>query len=267
MLENIKTEIVYYNIPTDFELEFNVSGCCNMRLLTSSVDDENKLLSVMARAIARSKIVIITGSLTNDIIENIAFSIGYETDTLDTEELFGTKSIFNEIIKGSVPLITEKAILGGCIVESGPQSLILLSSEKNVQREIMKNLIEPYIRAVSELEKDIEEGVTLLETPKTYNIDFVQNEPEETDTTSNEIDEPLLEVQQNTSQQFIIDENDISLEVPKCDNSKYTVATLIIMILLLLILGFLGYFLIVLPLLNDISIIENFKNIFSFLIK
>ena len=107
MLENIRTEIIYYTIPTDFELEFNIRGCCNMRLLTCSENDENKLLSVMARAISRNKIVIITGPLTNDIVEMIASAIGYQTDILDTEELFDTNSSF--IPLASLPIT--KAVL------------------------------------------------------------------------------------------------------------------------------------------------------------
>ena len=269
MLENIRTEIIYYTIPTDFELEFNIRGCCNMRLLTCSESDENKLLSVMARAISRNKIVIITGPLTNDIVEKIASAIGYQTDILDTAELFDTNSSFNEIIKGSVPLITEDAILGGCIVESGPQSLILVSSEKSVQREIMKNLIEPYIRAVSELENDIEEDneeENILPVEQENTIDYIQSVPIEVDDTQNQEDEVIEQPEESDVQQYVITADDVFQDEPQKSNSSFTVATLIVMILLLIILGVLGYFLIISPILNDISIVDNFKNIFSFLV-
>ncbi len=265
MLENIKTEIVYYKIPKDFELEFNICGCCNMRLLTSTEEDENKLLSVMARAIERNKIIIITGLLNDDTIEKIASSIGYETETVDNAKIYHTNSPFNKTIKGSVPLITEQAILGGCIVECGPQCLILLSSEKPIQREIMKNLIEPYIHAVSELENNYNDDITAdtAPSPDTFEEQIVTTEAD--DFTVND-DTENAEEQVEVVPPLQIDPDEIIHEEPEKTKKGFTVATLIILILLLAVLGLLAYFLVILPVLNSISVVENFKNIFGFLL-
>lgn len=267
MLENIKTEIVYYDTQTDFELEFNICGCCNMRLLTSSENNADKLLSVMARAISRNKIVIITGNLTDDIVELIAAGIGYGTETVDTQELYHTDSPISKTISGSVPLITESAILGGCIVESGPQSLILLTSERNIQREIMKNLIEPYIRGIGELENDFdEETVEDVETDTT--IDFKQFE-EQNYVLKTEISNTpteTLEEKTDTFQYIIEDDFDNNTQADTKPNKKgFSIASLIIMILILLELCVLAYFLVVQPILNGIPLVDNFKNIFEFL--
>ena len=34
MLYNLRSDIIYYKSSSDFELEFNLCGCCRMRLLT-----------------------------------------------------------------------------------------------------------------------------------------------------------------------------------------------------------------------------------------
>ena len=41
MFQNVKVDIIYYDTSTDFELEFNLCGCCRMRLLTDKTDDHN----------------------------------------------------------------------------------------------------------------------------------------------------------------------------------------------------------------------------------
>ena len=60
-----------------------------------------------------------------------------------TYGISGTDEI--EIIEGSTPLVTADGIFGGCIIESGPQTMILLSDSKNVRKQIMQTLIHPYI--------------------------------------------------------------------------------------------------------------------------
>ena len=47
MLENIKLDIIYYRTPKDFEMEFNLCGCCRMRLLNSIADDIKSLINCM----------------------------------------------------------------------------------------------------------------------------------------------------------------------------------------------------------------------------
>lgn len=264
MLENIKAEIIYYKIPKDFELEFNICGACSMRLLTSVENDEGKILSVLARAVSRNKIIIITGEIDDTLVENIAGAINFATETLDDLEIVCSKALFSKTIKGSVPLLTEDAVLGGCIVECGEQSLILLSSEKAVQREIMKNLIEPYLHALGEYDTDDDEGETEDIFKEQKQIDDIYVVKEETDV-EDETEIPNTEMALPDSQEengdfvFNLDPEEIVPE--KRENKGLSITSLILLILLFIIVLSLVYLLIVSPILNDVSIIENLKNL------
>ena len=44
MLQNIKVDIIYYKTATDFEMEFNLCGCCRMRLLTDKAPDRRSMV-------------------------------------------------------------------------------------------------------------------------------------------------------------------------------------------------------------------------------
>ncbi|MGN1320379.1 MAG: hypothetical protein ACI4U6_04600, partial [Acutalibacteraceae bacterium] len=54
-----------------------------------------------------------------------------------------------QIIKGSTPLVTPDGYFGGCIIESGPQTIILLTENRAFRKVIMQNLIHPYIEDIS----------------------------------------------------------------------------------------------------------------------
>lgn len=151
MFQNVKVDIIYYDTPTDFELEFNLCGCCRMRLLTDKTDDQKLFLHMMARSVSRSRIIILTGKLFGEdgIINLTANAIGKSIVSADNK-LYGISSDDNiNIIDGSLPLVTADGYFGGCIIESGPQSMILLSDNKNIRKSLMQNLIHPYIEEMS----------------------------------------------------------------------------------------------------------------------
>ncbi len=156
MLQNIKVDIIYYKIPTDFEMEFNLSGCCRMRLLTDKAPDRKTLVNQMTRAVSRSKVIIITGALfgEDNIIESCAKAIGRGLETADNKRFSIASEDKISIIKESLPLVSEDGIFGGCIVEQGPQTLILLTENKSVRKGIMQSLIHGYIREISEYEPE-----------------------------------------------------------------------------------------------------------------
>lgn len=147
MFQNIKVDIIYYKTNTDFEMEFNLCGCCRMRLLTDKSPDRQTLVHSLARAVSRSKVIIVTGNLfgENGIMNIVAGAIGNNLALADNKAC-GIDSTENiEIINGSIPLVTPEGIFGGCIIENGPQTMILLSDSKNIRKSIMQTLIHPYI--------------------------------------------------------------------------------------------------------------------------
>lgn len=147
MFQNIKVDIVYYKTNTDFEMEFNLCGCCRMRLLTDKASDKKTLVHDLARAVSRSRVIIIAGKLSGEegIIEITARAIAKTVTEID-KSLYGIKSEnIISVINGATPLVTPDGEFGGCIIESGPQSMVLISDDKAVRKTVMNTLIHPYI--------------------------------------------------------------------------------------------------------------------------
>ncbi len=151
MLENFKTDIIYYDTASDFELEFNLCGCCRMRLFNDKCNDKKSLLLSLSRAVSRSRVIIVTASLfgENNIFKTVASAIGSDTETVDNSQYNIASDAQITVIKGSLPLVTEDGIFGGCIIESGPQSLIVLTDNQAVRKTLMKTLIHPYIKEIA----------------------------------------------------------------------------------------------------------------------
>lgn len=147
MFQNIKVDIIYYKTATDFEMEFNLCGCCRMRLLTDKAPDRKSMVHNLARAVSRSRVIIIVGGLFGEegVLSTVAGAIGKTLVPIDNK-LYGIADNSEiSVISGATPLVTPDGYFGGCIIESGPQSMILLSDSKSVRKTIMTSLIHPYI--------------------------------------------------------------------------------------------------------------------------
>lgn len=154
MLQNIKVDIVYYKTNTDFEMEFNLCGCCRMRLLTDKAADKKSLVHDLARAVSRSRVIIITGQLFGEegIIDITARAIAKTLSEIDNGKYGINSDEKISVINGATPLVTPDGTFAGCIIESGPQSMILLSDNKTVRKTVMKTLIHPYIEELYTLD-------------------------------------------------------------------------------------------------------------------
>lgn len=151
MLQNIKVDIIYFLTATDFEMEFNLCGCCRMRLLTDKAADRKSFIHMLSRAVSRSRVIICCGSLFGDagLINGVAAAIGKQVVKVDNAA-YGIKNSGDiGIIDGSMPLVTPEGIFGGCIIESGPQAIIVLSESKAIRKSIMNTLIHSYIEELS----------------------------------------------------------------------------------------------------------------------
>ncbi len=168
MVQNIKVDVIYNNTSTDFEMEFNLSGCCRMRLLTEKTTDKKAFISALARAVSRSRIIIACGPLFEDdgLIKMVGTAIGKGTELINGGDYGIDDKKEISVIKGSTPLVTEQGIFGGCIIESGPQTIIILTENKPLRKQLMKQLIFPYIEDVSmskptmQIQKKVEEPVS-----------------------------------------------------------------------------------------------------------
>lgn len=153
-MQSTKVDIVYYTVPTDFEMEFNLGGCCHMRLLTSLTHDRKEYINALSRAVERSKIIIACGPIFGEmgLIHLTSRAIGRPLTIINNKD-YGIVDDQNvHIIDGSLPLVTSSGFFGGIIIESGPQTIIILSDNKAVRKSVMDSLIHPYIREVNIME-------------------------------------------------------------------------------------------------------------------
>lgn len=197
MIQNIKVDLIYYATPSDFEMEFNLGGICRMRLLTDKAEDKKAFLNSLSRAVGRSKVIITCGSLFGNegLIATIGSAIGRNLVALDNKEygISGDDEI--SIISGSVPLVTADGIFGGCIIECGPQTIIMLTESKSVKKALLRDLIHPYIQELS----------MLPENPAPAEV-ISEETPEETEEVAEEVAEDMAEEIPDEETEEIIEE-------------------------------------------------------------
>lgn len=209
MFHNIKADIIYYKTTTDFELEFNLCGCCRMRLLSDKMQDKKSFVHSLARAVSRSSVILVAGPLFGEdgTIKTVTEALNTSTETVDKTEYAITDGGEIQIIKNSTPLVTPEGNFGGCIIESGPQTMILLTDDKQIRKTIMKDLIHPYIEELYNAESATKEPPA--EEPTAEDItenevlitDISAEQPEETETEEiEETEQPALETEEVLSE-------------------------------------------------------------------
>lgn len=160
MVQNLKIDIIYYDTQSDFEFEFNLGGCCHSRILNSRTSSPKEMLSSLSKAVGRSRVILILGKLTDEdgLFNLISKAIGTPLEDADVTEYGITYPSSPKIISGSLPLVSKDGTLSGCIIESGPQSIILLPDNKSLRKDISESLVFQYITALSrtpEIENDL----------------------------------------------------------------------------------------------------------------
>lgn len=290
-MANLTIDIIYYKTASDFEMEFNLTGCCRMRLFKDKVDSPKELVNTLARDVSRSTITIIVTDLLgeNSGIETISKAIRLPVVALDKAN-YGVKSTDEYMLpQTGVPLVTGEGIFGGCIVANGPQSIIIVSSNRPLRHSIMKAYVHNYVFDIGQymayqhrmgdtpdaipnitpvlpntnnqtVEQPSEE-TEIIETP-----DIVEAEPSNESDTVTETAEDKTE---ETATRFDVAETDEEMfeedesfsgkplveNLPKKTNKKRgrgsNVVLLIITVLLLIGFGVLAYFFVYLPLLNQ----------------
>ncbi len=150
-VQNLKVDIIYHQSPSDFEMEFNLGSSCHMRLLSDKTTDKKGFIKALVRDVARSRVIICCGPLFKDdgLINMVAKAIGAGITQCDNKTYGINSSDSIYIINGSTPLVTPDGYFGGCIIESGPQTIMLLTENKTFRKAIMKNLIHPYMSEIS----------------------------------------------------------------------------------------------------------------------
>lgn len=296
---SLKTEIIYLKCATDFEFEFNLNAAVQMRLFTECPADDKAFLSALSLAVSRSRAIIITSKFDETLITKLAGSIGFKTETIVPEEYGITKMETDKLITGGVPLVTEDGIYAGIILESGPQSLIIITNERKIRKALMNKLVHTYLLdvanstnstpIVTETDTDttvdtavVEETIVSDDVTDTItdvaannvtdditdavNTDTVESATEEVVVTTESGNEDVIE---DPVIYGLDDADDVEDEIPTAQPKKRSMGifTAILAIILFLLVAFIVYSLIIDPFLNNISLEENFRHIFGFLFK
>lgn len=182
MMQNLKIDIIYYETPSDFEFEFNLGGCCHCRVLNNSTSSPKELVSCLSKAVGRSRVIIIVGNLDqpNGLYLLISKAIGHQLTDVSADEYGIIPDSNTTIIEGSLPLVSSDGLLSGCVIESGPQSIILLPDEKSLRKDVAENLVFQYISAISR-------------TPETDSVISSDSEPEKQESITEDVEEAIQE--------------------------------------------------------------------------
>lgn len=154
MMTNLKLDIIYYKTSSDFELEFNLSGCCRMRIFKDKVETPKELVTTLARDVSRSRIILVVSDLVGERngVELICSSIGYDYKAVDKASYSIKDEDEIKAPAGSLPLVTKAGQYAGCILESGKQSIIIVSSDRALRHEVMRLYIHQYIFDINQVE-------------------------------------------------------------------------------------------------------------------
>lgn len=274
-MSNLKIDIIYFKTASDFEMEFNLSGCCRMRMFKDKVDTPKGLINTLARDVSRSKITIIVTELFGDDsgVSILSKAIKLPLEALDKSE-YGIQTTDDVFIpKTAVPLVTKTGIYGGCIIENGPQSIIVVSNIRALRHEIMKTYVHNYVFDVGQMMAYQERMGTEpnnIHTTAKMPIDAKEDVKEVTSPANNKPND--TEFVSKSENNFSIVPHETALDdelglmdeasaladikpIKKKSGQKATnIVLLIIVILLLVGFGILAYYFVYLPLLNQPSV-------------
>lgn len=146
MSADLKLEIIYFKQNADIELEFGLHGEYPLRLLTASSDEPRDFLKKLKRAVGRSTIILTVGGFSDNLPQILGRSVGAEPTAVDREK-YDIHEPDGEIVmpRGAVP-IAVNGTYGGCVLESGAQSIIMLGENRRLRKKIVSSLVVPYIK-------------------------------------------------------------------------------------------------------------------------
>lgn len=250
-MASIKLDVIYYKSQSDFEFEFNLSGCAGVRLFKEKIETPKALVTSLARDVARSRVIIVVADLTdkNGGVSTISKAIGLPLVAVNKEEYHIANEGDCNVFEGATPLVTTSGVFVGFIAESGPQSIIVLTSNRALRHEIMDSYVHKYIFEVAQLEAYNEKYKAPI-TAESEAIEEVVPEKKETEPEIIPIDLapgtsiPPLPIEREEN-----DENQLNKRLPQKGNGL-NIALLVIVVLLLIGFGILAYLFIYIPLLN-----------------
>lgn len=150
MVPDLTLEVIYLNQPTDFKMEFELCSSSNVRFLSLPVKSQGEFLTALSKSVVRSRAIITVGSFNPldklYIPKIIAKATGYELGAVENEiiGIAAENSVF--LPKTSLPLVDSNGNLGGCVLENNDQTIIMLTSDRELRHTIVSDLVCPYLK-------------------------------------------------------------------------------------------------------------------------
>lgn len=150
MVPDLTLEVIYYQQSTDFKMEFALCGCCNVRFLSMSAKDRTGFLTALGKSVARSRAIVTVGSfnpLDSEYLPKVvARAVGYTLKAADKTEFAIEEPGEFPLPITSIPLVTIDGKLGGCVLESSDQSIIMLTADRELRHRLISDLVCPYLQ-------------------------------------------------------------------------------------------------------------------------
>ena len=259
-MASIKIDVIYYKTSSDFEFEFNLSGCAGIRLFKEKTESPKGLVTSLARDVTRSKVIIVVTDLDteNSCIGTLSKAIGLPVVSISKEQYNIVSENDCHIFSGATPLITKSGVFVGFISESGPQSIIVLTSNRALRHEIMDSYVHKYIFSVAQVEtynkKYSTSAPESAPVPSAAPCEDTVTEPEKEEIMEDISSVQPIDIAPGTT--IIVPKKEEPINTKKLDarlpknNNATNIILLIIVVLLLVAFGVLAYLFIYVPLLN-----------------
>ncbi len=146
MGKDVKIEIIYYKTPADVSLEFGLHGDYPVRLLASCANSNKDFLKNLKRAASRSEIIITVGGYLEDNLPLIISRAIGKAPVVPDYQGYGISAHNRYAIpESAVPLSSKNHNFGGFLIESGPQTIISFTEDKETRLRIVKEFLAGYI--------------------------------------------------------------------------------------------------------------------------
>ena len=149
MVPDLTLEVVYLNQPTDFKMEFELCAACNVRFLSAITKSKSEFLSALSKSVVRSRAIVTVGSfnpLDSEYLPKIvANATGYILKPADKSKFQITTEGELLLPDTSLPLVDFQGNLAGCVLENNDQSIIMLSSNRELRHNVLGELVVPYL--------------------------------------------------------------------------------------------------------------------------
>ena len=176
----MQIETIYLSAMGDAGFDAAVQSLGAAFLGSTQVQTRRAYLEALARAVERSDAIIASGELFGPagLVEITGKGLGMELEPINWSALGLLQgSDAARLPKGAIPLVTKGGEVGGAVLESGGQSLVLITGDMGLRGELFDLYVRPYLLAKAD-EAPVAESTQPEPEPQTP-VPAVPAQPEE----------------------------------------------------------------------------------------